>query len=92
MMKEQEISLFLTDTYKVLSMMNQPCYLVGGSYISITQKEIADALGFNIMKANSIMKQLIEAGYVEAVANHRGRYIVTKKAKEVIKKIEGESK
>lgn len=34
------------------------------------------------------MKQLIDAGYVKAVANHRGRYIVTKKAKMLIQKIE----
>lgn len=49
MIEEKELDLFLTDNYKVLSLMNQPCYLVGGTYTSITQKEIADELGFNIM-------------------------------------------
>ncbi|MCI8489531.1 MAG: winged helix-turn-helix domain-containing protein [Lachnospiraceae bacterium] len=35
---------------------------MGDAYTSITQKEIADALGFNIMNANSIIKRLIEMG------------------------------
>lgn len=39
MIEEKEMDLFLTDNYKVLSLMNQPCYLVGGAYTSITQKE-----------------------------------------------------
>jgi DNA-binding MarR family transcriptional regulator len=86
--EEKELDLFLTDNYKVLSLMNKPCYLVGGTYTSITQKEIADELGFNIMKANSIIKRLIEMGYVQAIENHRGRYIVTEKAKAIIEKIE----
>ena len=87
MIEEKELDLFLTDNYKVLSLMNKPCYLVGGTYTSITQKEIADELGFNIMKANSIIKRLIEKGYVQAIENHRGRYIVTEKAKAIIEKI-----
>lgn len=88
MINEKEIGLFLTDTYRVLSMINQPCYLVGGSYSSITQKEIADELGFNIMKANEIIKNLIAGGYIETIPKHRGRYIVTAKAKKFIKQIE----
>ena len=87
-LEEKDLDLFLPDNYKVLSLMNQPCYLVGGTYTSITQKEIADELGFNIMKANSIIKRLIEMGYVQAIENHRGRYIVTEKAKAIIEKIE----
>lgn len=67
MIEEKEMDLFLTDNYKVLSLMNQPCYLVGGAYTSITQKEIADALGFNIMKANSIIKRLIEMGSFNSI-------------------------
>lgn len=88
MMKEIELSLFFTDTYKVLSLINRDCYQVGGSYASITQKEIANELGFNVMKANEIMKNLTEAGYIKTVPRHRGRYIVTDKAKKIIKQIE----
>lgn len=87
-MKEIELSLFFTDTYKVLSLINRDCYQVGGSYASITQKEIANELGFNVMKANEIMKNLTEAGYIKTVPRHRGRYIVTDKAKKIIKQIE----
>lgn len=88
MIKEIELSLFFTDTYKVLSLINRDCYQVGGSYASITQKEIAKELGFNHMKANEIVKNLIDAGYLTTVPKHRGRYIVTDEAKTLIKKIE----
>ena len=56
--KEKEMDLFLTDNYKVLSLMSQPCYFVSGAYTSITQKEIDDALGFNIMKAKEIIEKI----------------------------------
>ena len=38
--EEKELDLFLTDNYKVLSLMNKPCYLVGGTYTSITQMSL----------------------------------------------------
>lgn len=88
MLDEKVKCLFFTDTYKVLSIINQQCYQVGESYASITQKEIANELGFNVMKANEIMKKLTETGYIEAVPKHKGRYIVTEKAKKLIKRIE----
>lgn len=88
MIDEKELGLFITDTYRVLHVISQECYQVGGSYASVTQKEISNELGFNIMKVNEIVKKLIAAGYLKAVANHRGRYIVTPKAKKLIKKIE----
>lgn len=90
MLNENELSLFVTDTYRVLSLINQNMkkYPTGGEYSSITQKEIATTLGFNLMKANEIVKNLIAAGFLEAVPKHRGRYIVTNKADKVIKKIE----
>ena len=64
--EEKEMDLFLTDNYKVLSLMNQPCYLVGGAYTSITQKEIADALGFNIMES----KQHYKTSYRNGICSY----------------------
>lgn len=88
MIDEKDIALFFNDTYRVLSIMNQPCYQVGDSYASITQKEIAALLNCNIMKINEIIKKLNTAGYIEKVPNHRGRYKINDKAKKLIRKIE----
>ena len=56
MIDEKEIGLFLTDKYRVLSIINQECYLVKNQYSSITQKEISRELGFNIMKIKLFRK------------------------------------
>ena len=88
MIDEKEIGLFLTDKYRVLSIINQECYLVKNQYSSITQKEISRELGFNIMKVNEIIQELIKLNYLEKIPNHKGRYIVTSKAKKIINKIE----
>lgn len=67
--------------------MSREYYQIGKEYASITQKEIATELGFNLMKANEIVKDLKEYGYVVPVPKHRGRYQITDKAKKLIKKI-----
>ena len=87
MLNENELGLFVTDTYRVLALIGQNTkdHKTGGSYSSITQKEISTTLGFNIMKANEIVKTLIENGFLEAVPKHRGRYRVTNKADSVLK-------
>jgi len=90
LLNEKELGIFVTDTYRVLSLINQNTknHTTGGSYSSITQKEISATLGFNIMKVNEIIQNLIAAGFLEAVPKHRGRYIVTEMARKIIKKFE----
>lgn len=87
MIDENLWGLFITDTYRVLSIMNEPRYATY-SYISITQQELASRIECNIMKINGIIKQLIKDEFLEAVKGHRGRYRLTEKAKKLIEKIE----
>lgn len=83
-----DADLFLNDNYSVLCVLydNQQeinCRI----FTAITQQEIAENLGCSIMKVNSIMLKLKNAGYVTVYKNTRGRYQLTDKAYMLINEI-----
>ena len=47
--------------------------------VKLSQQEIADTLGFTKSKVNSIIRELIQKGYVTQV-NARGKYALTENA------------
>ena len=55
----------------------------GNSFCPLNQQEIADLVPCSKLKANQIIRELIDAGYVEMIRS-RGRYIVTEKGNIVL--------
>ena len=81
----EKLDQFLTDNYHVLS------YLYDNSTpdnkISITQQEIADAIGLGRTKVNAIMQELKQQGYLVSENGHLGRYLITPQAIILLKNI-----
>ena len=55
--------------------------------ISITQQEIADAIGLGRTKVNAIMQELKQQGYLVNEHGHMGRYLITPQAIILLKNI-----
>ena len=74
----EQLNQFLTDNYHTLS------YLYDNSSqdnkISITQQEIADAIGLSRTTVNRIMQELKKDGYLISDDGHPGRYVITEQA------------
>lgn len=74
----EQLNQFLTDNYHTLS------YLYDNSSqdnkISITQQEIADAMGISRTTVNRIMQELKKDGYLVSENGHMGRYLITPQA------------
>lgn len=89
-----DVDLFLNDNYQVLMVLyNHQQQINGNIFSPITQKEVADNVGFSLMKINAIINKLKKAGYVNFYKNSRGRYKLTDKAYcliETIIKVKGE--
>ena len=79
-----ELDFFMNDRMKVLQIIYQHQISVeGNSFCPLNQQEIADLVPCSKLKANQIIRELIDAGYVEMIRS-RGRYIVTEKGNIVL--------
>ncbi len=80
--------IFFNDNYLVLEVLyNYQQEVNNQVFTAITQQEIADILGYSIMKINSIMIKLKKTGYVISYNNTKGRYQLTTKSYQLITKI-----
>ena len=81
----EQLNQFLTDNYHTLS------YLYDNSSqdnkISITQQEIADAIGLSRTTVNRIMQELKKDGYLISDDGHPGRYVITQQAVFLLKNL-----
>lgn len=85
----RELEFFMNDRMKVLQIINKHQICVeGNSFCPLNQKEIADLVPCSKFKANQIIKELIDEGYIKMIRS-RGRYVVTEKAVEVLNSQEG---
>ena len=83
-----ELEFFMNDRMKVLQIINQyQINVEGNSFCPLNQQEIADLVPCSKLKANQIIRELIDAGYIEMIRN-RGRYIVTEKGNNTMIEIE----
>lgn len=81
---------FMNDRYRVLACMAQRQIIVNNeAVIKLSQQEIADTLGFTKSKVNSIIRELIQKGYVTQV-NTRGKYALTENANRELRNIQSE--
>lgn len=88
-MGKQDIEMFMNDNFKVLRLMQNNIILINKAHICpMTQQEIAESLGFSLMKVNAIMITLRNGKYIDRYKNSRGRYVITTKGKKVLSIIE----
>ena len=84
-----KIEFFTNDRYQVLKTLQEHQIEINQSELCpITQQEIADAIGCSKAKVNMVLNELIDNGYAQIYKNTKGRYVLTKDAKEVLKKLE----
>ena len=80
------ITQFTTDNFRILSYL---CEIKDkDNKVSVTQQEIANKFSLSRATVNKIIGDLKAEGYVEVDGNHIGRYIITKNALIVVKKID----
>ena len=82
------LDFLMNDRYRVLECMAQ-CQIVvnNEAVIKLSQQEIADTLGFTKSKVNSIVRELIQKGYVTQVSA-RGKYALTESANQELRDIQ----
>lgn len=84
----EELEFFMNDRMKVLQIINQyQIHVKGNRFCPLNQQEIADLVPCSKLKANQIIRELIDVGYVEMIRS-RGRYIVTEKGNNIMIEIE----
>lgn len=80
---------FSNDRYTVLkTLYDHQMQVAGGCYIPLSQQEISTIVGFNRVKINHFMQELISSGYVSQFHSQRGKYMLTEKALRVISAFE----
>ena len=83
----RELDFFMNDRMKVLQIINQHQICVeGNSFCPLNQQEIASLAHCGKLKANQIIKELIEEGYLEMI-HAKGRYLITAKGYVLLEKM-----
>ncbi len=79
-----EWDFFMNDRMKVLLIINEhQIFIEENSFCPLNQQEIADLVPCSKLKANQIIRDLINEGYVDMMRS-RGRYVVTQKAEKIL--------
>lgn len=83
-----ELEFFMNGRMKVLQIIYQHQINVEGNrFCPLNQQEIAELVPCSKLKANQIIRELIDEGYIEMIRS-RGRYTVTEKGNNTIMNIE----
>lgn len=70
---------FSNDKYVILKILSEHLIRVGDAqFAPLSQIEIAILAGFSKPKANQLMQELVNEGYVAPYCGMRGKYVVTK--------------
>ena len=83
------MDLFLNSNYLILKVIkeNEIC-VKKEKYLSLSQQEVADIIHISKYKLNKQINILIEKRFVKKYNNKNGKYALTKKSVELLKKIE----
>mgnify|MGYP002544813050 FL=1 len=86
-----EVLGFINDKMKVLLILREHQVEIEGIKLCpLTQQEIANHVPCGKLKANQLINELIDDGYIE-MKRSKGRYIITEKGFELLKKMSLES-
>lgn len=86
----KEFELLTTKYYRFLKIMYDNCVLVGGKhFVPMTQGEVAEKMGITPVTAHATFKVLQEHGMLdfEGSVKSRGRYVMSDKTYNMIRKI-----
>ena len=79
------LSFFGNDRYTILKILWDNQVTVGdGRFSPLSQQEIADIADCSKLKANRVLNELIDAGYVDSFHGKRGKYAITEKGYSVL--------
>lgn len=83
------IDRMTSDSYKIIRIMyeHKDHLSDGTEYVPFSQMDMARELNLSINTMNKIFKQLDEDDLVHLMEGKRGKYILTDKAKTIIKEI-----
>lgn len=82
-----ELNTFFNDKMRVLIVINSHIMRVEEEeFCPLSQQEIASLVPCGKVKANQLINELIKEGYIETL-RIKGRYSITLKGKEILKKI-----
>ena len=82
-----EIIEFVNEKTKVLLIMKNHLVEIDGVWVCpLNQQEIANLVPCGKLKANQIIKELIDDGYAEMLRT-KGRYTITEKGNELLTKM-----
>lgn len=86
-----EVLGFINDKMKVLLVLKEHQVEIEGIKLCpLNQQEIANHVPCGKLKANQFINELIDDGYIEMMRS-KGRYIITEKGFELLKKMSLES-
>ena len=86
-----EVLGFINDKMKVLLILREHQVEIEGIKLCpLNQQEIANHVPCGKLKANQLINELIDGGYIE-MKRSKGRYIITEKGFELLKKMSLES-
>ena len=69
---------FANDKYKLLHFLStMQVDIAGNSYVSLSQQEIADGVGFSKLKTNGLIKELKALGCLTSYNGKNGKYQIT---------------
>ena len=86
-----EVLGFINDKMKVLLILREHQVEIEGIKLCpLNQQDIANHVPCGKLKANQLINELIDDGYIEMMRS-KGRYIITEKGFELLKKMSLES-
>lgn len=86
-----EVLGFINDKMKVILILKEHQVEIEGIKLCpLNQQEIANHVPCGKLKANQLINELINEGYIEMMRS-KGRYIITEKGFELLKKMSLES-
>ena len=85
--KRNEVLEFINEKMKVLLILREYQVEIDGVKLCpLNQQEIANNVPCGKLKANQLINELIDSGYIEMMRS-KGRYIITEKGYEILKKM-----
>lgn len=82
-----EVLEFINEKMKVLLILREYQVKIDGVKLCpLNQQEIANNVPCGKLKANQLINELIDSGYIEMMRS-KGRYIITEKGYEILKKM-----
>lgn len=79
---------FANDKYKLLLFLSKKQIdIAGNCYISLSQQEIADGIGFSKLKTNNLIKDLKDLGCLTSYMGKNGKYQITEQGYHVLNTI-----